>query len=238
MVRWVLAVLLWAGPAAADEFSPAQRQEIVSVLRDALKRDPSILRDAMAAVQADEAHQQAEAGRALVARVRDRLVEPTDPVAGNPLGDATLVLFYDTRCPYCRRMAPALAELLRTDPGVRVVYKDLPILGPPSLLESRALLAAQRQGGYFKLQDDIMQSPPGTRDSLRADAERLGLNGGLMLRDVDDPLIAARLDRNVELAKALELQGTPAIIGGGQLVPGAMEIGDLRQLVADIRAGK
>lgn len=240
--RFWLALLLLpvlAGGAGAQAFSEAQRQEIVAILRDALKRDPGILRDAMTALRDDDARQQEEAGRAAVARVRARLVFPGDPVAGNPFGDVTLVVFYDTRCPYCRRMMPAMAELLHTDPGVKLIYKDLPILGPASVLESRALMAAQKQGGYFRLQSEVMgNATPGTRDSLRADADRIGLNGNALLRDMDDPGIKARMETNLALAHELGLQGTPGIIAGGQLVPGALEIGDLRQLVADVRAGK
>ena len=68
----------------------------------------------------------------------------------------TIVEFFDTRCPYCRKLEPTMADLLARDHGVRLVYKDLPILGPASVLGSKALLAAQKQGGYEKLRDAIM----------------------------------------------------------------------------------
>jgi len=132
----------------ADGFTPAQRDEIVRIMRDALKSDPSILRDAVAALQADEAQGQDRAAEAAVARLGDRLYDPADPIEGNPLGDVTVIEFYDTRCPYCRRMLSTFAELIRAEPNVKIELKDLPILGPESQLESRALLAAQRQGGY------------------------------------------------------------------------------------------
>ena len=152
------ACLFTAAAAQADEFTPAQRAEIVQILRDALKRDPSILRDAIAALQADEGDQQ----RAKIAALGNKLISPADPVAGNPQGDVTIVEFFDTRCPYCRKLEPAMAELLARDHGVRLVYKDLPILGPASLLGSKALLAAQMQGGYEKLRSAIMSAPPQT----------------------------------------------------------------------------
>ena len=242
-MRWLLmaTALVAASSARADEpaFTPAQRSEIVAILHDALVRDPSILRDAMATVQADDQRQQEAAGRAAVARVRDRLVTPADPVAGNPLAATTLVVFYDTRCPYCRQLLPTLAELTRTDPDVRVVFKDLPILGPSSVLESRALMSAQGQGGYFKLQPVLMgNTAPANRDTLRADADRAGLDGGLVVRNMDDPALKVRLDANMALARELNLEGTPMIVAGDHLIPGAMDIGDLRRLLADVRAGK
>jgi protein-disulfide isomerase len=132
-----------------------------------------------------------------------------------------------------------MAEFLRAEPNVRVVYKDWPILGPASQLESRALLAAQRQGGYFKLQDALMHSSaPPTPDSLRAEAGRLGLDGGQLLRDMDDPAIKARLDANFALAQQIGLQGTPALVIGQRVIGGAADLAELRQAVAEARRTK
>src|ERR1700744_6156533 len=87
----ILPLLLWASAAAAAEFTPAQRTEIVGIVREALKQDPSILRDAIAALQADEGAQAHAATRAAIADAGARLVRPEDPVAGNPKGDVTIV---------------------------------------------------------------------------------------------------------------------------------------------------
>ena len=172
----LLSVSLLAAPGAlAATFTPEQRAEIVAILRDALRSDPSILRDAVQALQADEGARRDASARAAIAQDRDALAaNPADPVAGNPGGDVTVVEFYDTRCPYCRRMVPTMAALLKAEPGVRLVYKDLPVLGPASQLEARALLAAQRQGGYAGLQEALMRAAaPSTPESIRAEAQRL-----------------------------------------------------------------
>ncbi len=239
-----------AGPALAGDaapppgrtpaaLTPAQRAEVVSILRDALRGDPGILRDAMAALQADDDRRRDGAQADVLALLTGKLVDPADPVAGNPLAAVTLVEFYDTRCPYCRRMMGVVDELLHTDPGVRVVFKDLPILGPASQLESRALLAVQRQGGYLRLQAAVMRAgAPPTRDTLQAEAERQGLDGAMLLRDMDDPAIKARLDANVALAQQIGLQGTPALVIGSRLIPGAVDLAELRAAVAEARAAR
>ena len=202
---------------------------------DALKRDPSILRDAIAAIQADEGDQQ----RAKIAALGDKLISPADPVVGNPQGDVTIVEFFDTRCPYCRKLEPAMADLLARDHGVRLVYKDLPILGPASLLGSKALLAAQMQGGYEKLRSAIMAAPPQTTTAMIKDAAlRLGLDWPRLEHDMDDPTVKARLDENLKLARSLGVDGTPALIIGGDLLPGAMDLGELQDAVAGARKEK
>jgi protein-disulfide isomerase len=235
-----LLIVLLAGPTArAQGLSPGQRQEVVQVLRDALKTDPSILRDALTALQADDGRRQDAVTKDVLGLLGPKLTDPADPVAGNPMGDVTVVEFFDTRCPYCRKMLPVLAELVRSDPKVKLVLKDLPILGPASQLESQALLAAQRQGGYFKLHDAVMAGgPPPTRDSLRAAADKLGLDGARMLRDMDDESIKARLTNNLDLAKQIGIDGTPAFIVGTHMIAGAATIGELRRAVAEVRAGR
>lgn len=233
----MLLAMLTGAAAQAQGLSGPQRQDVVQVLREALKADPSILRDALTALQADDARKQDAVTRDVIGLLGPKLVDAADPVEGNPLGDVTVVEFYDTRCPYCRRMLPVLAALVKADPKVKLVLKDLPILGPASQLESRALLAAQRQGGYFKLQDAVMAGgPTPTRDTLRAMADRVGLDGARMLRDMDDGAIKARLDGNLDLAKQIGIDGTPAFIVGTRLISGAAELGELQRAIAEVRA--
>ena len=235
-MRILLALLLVAAPLTTHAaLTPEQRAEVMSIVRDAL-RDPALLREALRALDTDDQRQAQTATRNAIAMIGARLIDSQDPVRGNPLGDVTIVNFYDTRCPYCRQMVPIEAELLRLDPQVRIVDKDLPVLGATSQLEARALLAAQRQGGYYKLQASILkQAAPSTRDTLRADAERLGLDGGRLLRDLDDAAIKQRLAAALEVADQLSIQGTPALIVGDQLLAGAMTLDQLQQAVAAAR---
>jgi protein-disulfide isomerase len=228
----IVAAFGLAGASRAAEFTPAQRAEIVQILRDALRKDPSILRDAVGALQADEAHRQSEAVKAHEAT----LVSTGDPVAGNPQGDVTIVEFFDVRCPYCRRFEPVMASLLAQDHGVRLVYKDLPVLGPASILGARALLAADRQGGYEKLRGVVMQSMPDvTKASLEIAAKQVGLDWARLQHDMDDPAVQKRLNDNIRLARELGIDGTPALIIGHTLIPGALELSELKQMVTEAR---
>jgi protein-disulfide isomerase len=235
LLPWLTACLLGVPAWAADEFTPTQRAEIVRILREALKQDPSILRDAVAAMQAEEGERQ----HAAMVAAKDRLIDPADPVGGNPHGDVTIVEFFDTRCPYCRKLEPSMADLLSSDHDVRLVYKDLPILGPASVLGSKALLAAQKQGGYERLRSAIMAAPPDTTKAMiREAAQRLGLDWQRLDHDMDDPAIQARINRNLELARSIGIEGTPALVVGDAMIPGAIDLSELRKVVATARAGK
>jgi len=235
----MLASLALPPAARADDaaFTPAQRAAIVQIVREALKSDPSILRDAIGALQDDEANIKQAAARAAIGKAGPSLTQAQgDPVAGNPNGDVTVVEFYDVRCPYCRKMLPVVAELLRDDPKIKLIYKDIPILGPASVVGAKAVLAAQRQGGYQKLHDIIMAGPPTvTEESLHADATRAGLDWDRLQRDMADPAIEKRLDENLSLARALGIDGTPAYVIGAKLLPGALDLAELQDAVTAAR---
>lgn len=239
LATFLLALSLQPRSSAAQAFTPEQRAEIVRIIREALRQDPSILREAVEAAQAEETRRQQQAARNAIVTHQAALSDPADPVAGNPKGDVTIVEFFDLRCPYCRRLEPTMARLLDQDHSVRLVYKDLPILGPPSVLGARALLAAQKQGGYNKLREAIMNAPPNiTTESLRTDAQRIGLDWGRLQRDMEDPAIQQRIDANISLSHALGIEGTPAMVVGANLVSGAVELEELQAAVATARAAK
>jgi protein-disulfide isomerase len=234
----ILPIVLWATGAPAAEFTPAQRAEIVATVRDALKQDPSLLRDAIVALQADDGQRSQEASRAAIAQAHGQLVTPSDPVVGDPHGDVTIVEFFDTRCPYCRKMEPVMESFLAKDHRVRLVYKDLPILGPASVLGTKALLAAQKQDAYVKMREAVMKLPPDTTiGQIESSARALGLDWPRMAHDMGDPSVQARIDANLKLAHDLGIQGTPALVIGNDLVPGAVELPELQKAVADARKG-
>ena len=242
------AVAGWPGvrtAAGAEQFTPAQRAEIVRIVRDALRNDPSILREAVEALQAAEGKRAEDSRRAAIAMAQPVLLtDPADPVGGNPAGDVTIVEFFDPRCPYCRRLEPTMAGLLERDHGLRLVYKDLPILGAPSVLGSRALLAAFRQQdmvpqAYEKLRSALMQGGPDiTSERIKAEAERLGLDWSRLQQDMADPALQHQLDQNLKLAHSLGIDGTPALVIGENLIPGAIELSELQKAVAEARAAR
>jgi len=244
-MRWMMGALLalgLVGGAAqglvAQGLNAEQRAEVLQLLRQALREDPSILRDALTGLDEAERRDRAETQRAAIVQQRAALFEDAaDPVKGNPRGDVTIVEFFDARCGFCRQMHPTMAALLARDRNVRVVLKDLPVLGPASVLASRALLAAHRQGRYAAFYDVLMalRTEP-TEAVLRQQAERVGLDWARLRRDMDDPAIQRRIETNLRLAQALGIDGTPSFVIGRTLVPGAVDLPTLERLVAEARA--
>lgn len=224
-----------AAPIAMATFAPQQRAQIVQILRDAMEKDPTILREAIVVLQADNDRLEAQAQHAAITNHANVLFDSGDPSVGNPRGNVTLVEFFDPRCPYCRQLAPMLMRFVAKDGNVRLVYKDYPILGPASELGSRALLAAQRQGRYEVLREALMgASTDFTQSSIRETAERVGLDWARLERDMNSAGIARKLTANNELAQALGIDGTPTIVIDEKIVEGA-DIPTIAAAVANAR---
>lgn len=232
-------------PAAAQTdparlFSAEQRAAIIEILREALRTDPSILADAIAAMQAAEQDLEQARLRDTIAANADALFrDPGDPALGAERASVTLVEFTDYRCPYCRRMHPVVAELLRREPGVRVVVKEIPILGPASVLAARAALAAHVQGRFPAFHDGLMRlrGEPDEAALLQLAAET-GLDPVRLQRDMMSEAVTRRLNANLQLAQALGIQGTPAYVVGETLLAGAVPLERLREAVAAARPGR
>ena len=228
---------LFAGPAFAQGFTPAQRAEIVQILRRALRDDPTILRDAVEAMQAAEERERTSGQReAIIANRAAIFDDPADASKGNPRGDVVMAEFFDLRCPYCRRLHSEMDAFLRRERNLRVVLKDIPILGPASMAASRALEASRRQGKYVEYYDALMRVR-GDLDAaaLRAAAERIGLDWARLEQDIEDPAVRERIDANLRLSRALRIDGTPALVVGETLVPGAVDQRTLERMVAEQR---
>ena len=223
------------GPTRA--FTPAQRAAIVAIVRDALKTDPTILRDAVVALRDADARTEAASQASAVSTHRAALLTG-DAVAGNPAGDVTLTEFYDPRCPYCRKIIPTLAAVIAGDRRLRVVYRVIPILGADSVTEARAILAAGRQDRSVAMADALMGSdaPPTAAADIAQAARGTGVDPARLARDMADPAITRQLRENIALANALGTEGTPMLVIGDTVIPGLVEAGEIRQAIATARS--
>jgi protein-disulfide isomerase len=225
------------GVLAAESPEAARRQEIETVVREYLRAHPEVVAEALQEMERRE--QEAQRKRAAEA-VRAHLAELTqdsgNPVGGNPQGAVTIVEFFDYQCGYCKKEAGEIDKLLQTDSDVRVVYKDLPILGPASTFAARAALAAQKQGKHAALHATLLAANGALTDQgvLRL-AAQVGLDTTRLEKDMADPAVEETLARNAHLREVLDIRGTPALVIGMELIPGAVDLDTLKRLVAQAR---
>jgi len=245
----LIGALALPGPALAAESSspapqsssamPKDRAALDQAIHDYLMAHPDVVVDALKAAQAQADAQAAEQSRRVIATKRKELLDsPDDLVQGNPKGDVTLVEFFDYRCPYCKQVEPSLDALLKEDGKLRIVYKEFPILGEPSVFATHVALAAKKQGKYAEFHRAMMATKGDITDETVLNvATSLGLDVSKIKADMNGPAIDKVIDTNYTLADALSIQGTPAIIIGDTLIPGAVDLDTLRKDIAAARSG-
>ena len=161
------------------------------------------------------------------------------PAAGNAYGDITIVEYFDYQCPYCRKISPDLAKVVREDGHVRLVFKDWPIFGGVSIYAARLTLASRYQDKFAEAHEALI--------SLKEKLSEAKVDAALSAAGIDlarakADLAAKRteidavLARNHEQATGLGFQGTPAFIIGHFRVPGAPNAQAFKQAIADARA--
>jgi protein-disulfide isomerase len=178
-----------------------------------------------------------ERARAAVVERREELLnDATAPVAGNPKGDVTVVEFFDYRCPYCKQVEPSLEKLVAEDRQLRLVYKEFPVLGPESDVAAHVALAARKQGKY-DIFHRAMMAVPGHFDeaAIYKVAATVGLDIDRLKQDAKSPEVAAQLKANSTLGNDLRVDGTPAFIVGDTIVPGAISLDALKEMIATAR---
>ncbi len=239
--RLIATLVLLAGtialPASADPLTPEQTKAVEQVIHDYLLRNPELMIEVLQAAKAKiEKEKEDDSRQAIAAKRNELLADPSSPIGGDPKGDVTIVEFFDYNCPYCKKVEPSIAALLAEDPHIRIVYKEFPILGPASTFAAHVAFAAQKQGKYAAFHNAMMAAKgPITEELVLKVAADSGLNTAKMKADMNSPEIDAILKRNLDLAEALDIHGTPAFIIGSVLTPGATSIEALRQMVADAR---
>lgn len=233
-------LIFGAGPVAAaahPPLTPERRQEIESLVRQYLLKNPEIIVDAIDAMREKQRREKDERAKAAVVAYRAALTrDPDTPVAGNPDGDVTVVEFFDYQCGYCKRVFPTLMKTVKEDGGVRLALKEFPILGPRSRYAAEAALAARKQGKYTAFHMALMALRGSlTEAAVEAVARSVGIDVAKLKDDMSDPAIRDQIEKNFALADALNIRGTPAFVIGDRLVPGAIDLKTLKSMIAEAR---
>ncbi|MYL96700.1 thioredoxin domain-containing protein [Novosphingobium sp. FGD1] len=205
------------------------RAAVENVVHDYILGHPEILPQAMENLQKRQASQ-------ALAGVRQNVETPfPGAVLGNPNGKVTLVEFTDFACGYCRQSLGDVAQLIRKNPDLRIVVRELPIISPHSPDAAKMALAAAEQGKYAQFHDAMFAAGQVDGPTIDAVARQVGLDMDRARRISASPTVEAELARNLEIAQRLGFSGTPSWIAGERLIAGAVGIEQLSEAVAAAR---
>lgn len=226
------AALAGAGGAILAQRGTGDRAATETVVRDYILANPEILPEAMRRLQAKEA------GKAVAAN-RSAIVEPfPGAIAGNPNGDVSVVAYLDYACGFCRASLPAITGLIGSDPNVRIVYRELPILSPDSRSAAEWALAAALQNKFKPFHDALYASGRVDAGTIEQAARTAGLDVAAAQAAIRSPQIAGEIERNLKTASTLGFTGTPSWVVGDQVLSGAQTLPALQTAVAEARKAK
>jgi protein-disulfide isomerase len=198
-----------------------------AIVRDYLLSHGEILPEAMNRMQERQA-------ASSVGRHRAALETPYHGGwAGAANGDVVLVEFFDYACPYCHATNGDVDRLLREDPRLKVVWRELPVLGPNSEAAAQVSLAAARQGRFRAFHDRMFALGRPTLPVVAQAAQETGVRG-----EGETAEGRAELARNIELARAIGASGTPTFVVGDQILQGAVGYDALRAAIAAARRSR
>lgn len=233
-----------ATPSAPAEPIAADQARIEEIVRNYLLRHPEVLQEAIAELEKRQALAEAERHKAAITANAELLFNsPRQVVLGNPNGDVTFVEFFDYNCAYCKRAMADMFELMKTDPKLKVVLKEFPVLGKGSVEAAEVSTAVRMQDKtgkkFLEFHQKLMMSR-GQIDRARAlaVAREVGLDMARLERDLASDEVRASIEESLRLAEALGLNGTPSYVIGPNVVIGAVGVAALRERVNAARCGK
>ena len=229
-----------AGAQQITEYTDAERAQFRAEVRAYLMENPEVIMEAIEALRAREAQQQAQADFTLVAEHRAAIFEDGYSwVGGNPEGDITLVEFLDYRCGYCKRAHGEVDKLLKADGNIRLIVKELPILGEQSVLASRFAIATKQLAGddSYKAIADALMAFNGeiTLPALTRMANTFGLDAQAIAERMDGPEVTEEISRTRALAQQLSISGTPTFVMQDELLRGYLPFDQVQAILEDKR---
>jgi protein-disulfide isomerase len=230
--------------AQAQNISAPERTEIEAIIKSYLMAHPEVLQEALGELEKRQTAADAEKHQAAVKdNAKTLFTSERQVVLGNPQGDITMVEFFDYNCGFCKRAMTDMLDLMKSDPKLKIVLKEFPVLGEGSTQAAQVAVAVRMQDKSGKKYLDFHQKLLGGRGQADrahalAVAKEIGLDMTRLEKDMASDEVKASLEESFKLADALGLTGTPSYVVGSNIVVGAVGLPALKEKVNTARCGK
>lgn len=227
-----------------SDFSPSQQEAIKQIVHSYLIQNPEVLIEASQILEKKaQAKQEAAASSVIEEKAQDFFNTSSSPVIGNAKAPVTIVEFLDYQCGHCKHMHPLVRKVVESNGNtVKVIFKELPIFGGASETAAKAALAAIKQNKFMPLHNALFtEQEPLTEKRIFELAAKNGLNVDQLKKDMASSEIQDEIKNNFELAKVLQLSGTPSFIIANvgkkqfRFIPGATTEENLNALVKQLQ---
>ena len=227
---FIILTILFLDHEVVCSHALEDKNEIENLIESWIEQNPDKIRFSLEKLAAKEEKEKIENNFSLLAQ------NSLDPFFGNPSADVIIYEFFDYNCGYCKSVLPTLLNVVKKDRNTKIIFKEFPILSETSLEAALYALAAQKQNLYFEFHTRIMEY----RGRLNNDifikvANDIGLDIEKLNNDLDDKNIRMAIEKNRLIAKGFNINGTPTLIIGDKIIPGAINEQKLNELIKDAR---
>jgi protein-disulfide isomerase len=217
-----LATLAAPGAVSAQSFTDTQKSDIEAIVKNYLVSHPEVLEEAMNALSKRQADDEKKKQQASIAKNASTIFNsPRGVVLGNKDGDVTFVEFFDYNCGYCKRAMADMLDLIKTDPKLKVVLKEFPVLSEGSVEAAKVAVAARMQdpSKYLDFHTKLLGGRgPADKARAMAVAKEAGYDTAKLEKDMQSPEVKATIAENFKLAEDMGMNGTPSYVIGKQVV--------------------
>lgn len=239
-----------APQAQQQSLTALQKKEIELLVREYLLANPKILIEVSQKLQEQQNKEMQSQASNFIKQNASQLLNEKIAVAGAQNPNVTIVEFFDYNCGHCIKMSPVISELMKNNPQVKVVYRELPIFGEKSINASKAALAAGMQGKYVQMHDALFATKNIDEKTILAEAKKLNLNIAKFQEDMKSKAVSEEISANRQLAEQMKLLGTPVFIvmstPNGQanvavqpvMIPGSTSLSNLQNVVKMVAEAK
>lgn len=239
LVLFVLAVVASSAFTALyldkkNSTGGVSKEEIGKIVGEFIEQNPEVVIQGLQNAQIKREQEEARKAEENIAGLKNALENNAkDPVAGDKNGDVTMVVFHDYSCGYCRKSVKDVAKLIENDPKVKVVMKDMPILGPVSDLKAKASVAISRVAPekWYNFYTSMADKSPQNEEQLLQIVSSLGINSAAVKSEMNSNEVEQQINDNKAIAQQIGIRGTPAFVIDGQLVKGAVGYDTFKNMV-------
>lgn len=220
-----------SGAVTGTSVSTTDRAAIEAIVREYILTHPEILPEAMQNLERKEAAKQVGSNRT---KLETAFAGAWQGAAD---GDVTLVEFFDYSCGYCRAARPDVDKLLAEDPKLRIVYRELPILGEDSQKAALISLAVAKQGApaYAAFHKAMWAAGRPSASNVEQALRSAGLDPATVQAAANAGDVRAEINSNLALQRTLALSGTPSWVVGDTVINGAVGYDELKTAIAEAR---
>lgn len=204
------------------------------MMHDYIVKHPDLIMKSVDDFQRAETQKRFKAG---LVENRDQLFkDETSPFMGNAKGDVTIIEFFDYNCGYCKKVFPDIRALIEDDKNLKVIFREVPVLGPTSETAARWALAAQMQDKYFAFHRAAMEAKGKLTDAaIEEAAKSAGMDVAKAKTDAQSEAVTEQIKKNRELFSKIGFTGTPAFVVNDVALGGMPGQVSMKQMVDEER---